>query len=622
VPIPNLASASFAAQAEPDSIDFDILTGYSAGVRMGCVCTPGNSGVNLSVAVAGGTIYAGTKTPVTVAAATVTPGAASGSNPRFDLIVASNAGVLSVVAGTAAAAPVFPTVPALSVVLAAVWIPTSATSITAANITDKRRMVDYDPPGPGVAGTRGGEMRTWRAAWANRLVAPCNIVVVGDSVSVGFYAVTAATRWIDIMTQRLCQAAGQPSPLGYVPLSTTSHSGYTGRLWTTAGTVTDRNDTGLAYSNSTLAVGASATFTTTCDRIWVYYPTFPASIGSFTVTVDGTLLTTINQLTGAAVVGGRKYDTGALTAGSHLLSIAQSGATSAVIEGAMFFDGNGGTSGTNGAGVRVYAGGHFGKTANYFALPNAGGNLSWWTDGFDSINPHVVLVFLGINDQASRTAAQYGADLVTIVNRFTTVAATNSVHPPSVVFMNPYGVGVTSDLTLPFTAAAKDAAAQTGAAWVNLYDLMGFVGTAAADDAPVGYSFMSAIDGPTAKVHPTDKGHALIGGIVADFLLGAAGASNRVALTTFTAVTGTYSVLAADDFITADATAAAFTVTLPTAVGCKGRRISVKRLNLGVNLVTVAPTGTQTIDGSTNYVLTTQNEVVAVVSDGVNWQVF
>lgn len=146
--IPNASGASFPIQAAPDSKDFEIWSagflGY--GVASGCACTPASSGVTLGVAVASGSVHVGSKTAVAVTGATVTPGAASGSNPRIDLVVADNAGALSVVAGTAAAQPEFPTIPASRTVLCAVVIPTSATSITAGNIVDKRLLVDYQAP--------------------------------------------------------------------------------------------------------------------------------------------------------------------------------------------------------------------------------------------------------------------------------------------------------------------------------------------------------------------------------------------------------------------------------------------------------------------------------------------
>lgn len=146
MPIPNSATAGFSAQAEPDALDFDIIQAgmNGTGVLSGCACTPGNSGVNLSVAVASGNVVVA-GTVVAVTGATVTPGAASGSNPRFDLVVSNSSGTLSVIAGTAAANPVFPAAaPGTYAVLCAVWIPTSATSITASNISDKRQLVLYN----------------------------------------------------------------------------------------------------------------------------------------------------------------------------------------------------------------------------------------------------------------------------------------------------------------------------------------------------------------------------------------------------------------------------------------------------------------------------------------------
>lgn len=145
--IPNQADAAYTFQAEPDSVDFDIISaahnGY--GVVSGCACTASAPGSTLVVAVAVGAVCVGSTTPIQVTGTTVTPGAASGSAPRLDLIVVSNAGVVSVVAGTADATPVFPTIPANRTVLAAVIIPTSATSITNTNIIDKRQLVFYTP---------------------------------------------------------------------------------------------------------------------------------------------------------------------------------------------------------------------------------------------------------------------------------------------------------------------------------------------------------------------------------------------------------------------------------------------------------------------------------------------
>ena len=84
-------------------------------------------------------------------------------------------------------------------------------------------------------------------------------------------------------------------------------------------------------------------------------------------------------------------------------------------------------------------------------------------------------------------------------------------------------------------------------------------------------------------------------------------------------VSATYSIKDTDGLVMADATGGAFTATLPTAVGKKGKRYTVKRMNAGGNNVTAGTTGSETIDGAATSALTAQYESVTVVSDGSNY---
>ena len=136
--IPNEADAFNTDQAEPDSIDFGILAAIHArdGVLFGCAVTAQGT-PDMTVAVAVGRVtVAGVGAAVTAGNVTIT--AADATNPRFDLIVSNSSGTLSATAGTAAANPVFPAIPATSVVLAAVYVPANDTTIAANQITDKR----------------------------------------------------------------------------------------------------------------------------------------------------------------------------------------------------------------------------------------------------------------------------------------------------------------------------------------------------------------------------------------------------------------------------------------------------------------------------------------------------
>lgn len=83
--------------------------------------------------------------------------------------------------------------------------------------------------------------------------------------------------------------------------------------------------------------------------------------------------------------------------------------------------------------------------------------------------------------------------------------------------------------------------------------------------------------------------------------------------------TAAYTIVAAtDDYISGDAAGGAFSITLPTAVGVT-KPLTIKRMNSGANNVTVATTSSQTIDGSTTYVLDQQYQSITVVSTNANW---
>lgn len=162
--IPNEGSALNGEQAELDTVDFQVISAGIAGsgVIRGCAVTQ-NGTPNLSVNVATGFVrvnghhaFVGTATQnLTITTPDVT-------NPRFDLVVCDWNGTLSVTAGTPAAEPEFPAIPANSIVLAAVWVPNGATSILNANIIDKRvdqvvqwNMVDDFLPGSTETGEVG-----------------------------------------------------------------------------------------------------------------------------------------------------------------------------------------------------------------------------------------------------------------------------------------------------------------------------------------------------------------------------------------------------------------------------------------------------------------------------------
>lgn len=87
-----------------------------------------------------------------------------------------------------------------------------------------------------------------------------------------------------------------------------------------------------------------------------------------------------------------------------------------------------------------------------------------------------------------------------------------------------------------------------------------------------------------------------------------------------TSKTTTYAIANTDYAILCSGSA--FTVTLPTAVGISGKPFIIKKTDFSLtNIITIATTSSQTIDGVTTTTLNTQNESVYLYSDGANWQI-
>jgi hypothetical protein len=104
------------------------------------------------VAVAAGTIQVSdTSYSITGGNATIT--AADGTNPRIDLVCAKTDDTLPVTAGTPAANPKAPDIPASQVLIAMVYVPAADTDIDSNQITDKRVIAQVVTSTSDAAGT-------------------------------------------------------------------------------------------------------------------------------------------------------------------------------------------------------------------------------------------------------------------------------------------------------------------------------------------------------------------------------------------------------------------------------------------------------------------------------------
>lgn len=64
-----------------------------------------------------------------------------------------------------------------------------------------------------------------------------------------------------------------------------------------------------------------------------------------------------------------------------------------------------------------------------------------------------------------------------------------------------------------------------------------------------------------------------------------------------------------------------FTVNLPTAVGKAGVDITVKNTTASTNTITIDGNGSETIDGSATFAMSTARQAITVRSDGTNWMI-
>ncbi len=85
------------------------------------------------------------------------------------------------------------------------------------------------------------------------------------------------------------------------------------------------------------------------------------------------------------------------------------------------------------------------------------------------------------------------------------------------------------------------------------------------------------------------------------------------------AKTTTATLSATESFVTADATSAGFTITLPAAAGITGRSYTIKKIDSSANTVTIEGNASETIDGAANQTLILEDETLTVTSDGTNF---
>lgn len=93
----------------------------------------------------------------------------------------------------------------------------------------------------------------------------------------------------------------------------------------------------------------------------------------------------------------------------------------------------------------------------------------------------------------------------------------------------------------------------------------------------------------------------------------------EIVLKSIATKTSAYTINISDYTILADVSSGAFSITLPTAIGNTGRMFVIKKMDSSANALTLATTGSETIDDDLSISLKAQYSRAMVQSDGSNW---
>lgn len=92
-------------------------------------------------------------------------------------------------------------------------------------------------------------------------------------------------------------------------------------------------------------------------------------------------------------------------------------------------------------------------------------------------------------------------------------------------------------------------------------------------------------------------------------------------LLTVTTITADTTLTTSNNRVRVDASAGPIEVTLLTAVGNEGRKFAIKKIDSTTNPVTIKGSGSETIDGGSEAVLTEQYEAIGVYSNATNYDI-
>jgi lysophospholipase L1-like esterase len=368
---------------------------------------------------------------------------------------------------------------------------------------------------------------------------------------------------------------------------------------------------GLGFRSATLSAGATKLRTlTNCTGFELHYAEGPG-FGTFTVTIDGGSPITITPDTSGVYRHTGTYTSGVLSRGTHTVLIT---ATNSVEFGGMYaFDGD------KDLGFRAYNSGNGNANSGTFINTANGRDQTLWDRAKTIPNCAGVLIMLGSNDwNINMAPSTFKANLLTLINAGKTALTT---QVPDFILVNSFKRYDTLSPTYPYEAYGN-AMAELAREQSRVYylDISGyFPATNTAADDP------EDIIGVDNTHLGNDAGHAFMGRLIAKELTRSIAPSlldsGNTVSTAVTTVTGSTSLTGVHHTVLVDAGSGSRTINLPAASGITGKEYIIKKIDGSANTVTIDGNGSETIDGATTQVISTQYTSMTIRSNGSNWYI-
>lgn len=360
-------------------------------------------------------------------------------------------------------------------------------------------------------------LRPFLAALANRDSAPVNILYLGDSITEGQAATTAANRWIAKLRDSLRSrfpTSGVPGGVGFIPPYRDATS-LPQPASLSAALRKGAEGLGLGARIAELAATETLTWTVTGTAVDIVYAQSPTG-GTFTFATSNDGGTSWSAESAAVDCHDPSLFTDMLyqrvtftRPGTWQVRITSTAAGGfyAHMGGIVVYNGGEGTVGseaTTGKGIRMFEGGHFGSTSTQWAA------YPYITRWARRTAPSIVVIELATNDYAGNIdPATSKANLQTIIAAVRSGVAQAGTPPPSIVLLALNQRTGTFTYSWPdYVQAMHDIAAADD--HITVFDLS--LRMAAVSDNSLGF-FADA-------VHPTDKGHRAIAEYLTAFLVG------------------------------------------------------------------------------------------------------